>query len=207
MTCINYSENVLVVLDQEHDTHAVVSSDSDLLILVNSDDEVVGSADKLSCHDGAGVLHRAFSILLFNEQGEILLQKRAATKRLWGGYWSNSCCSHPREGETMQQACQRRMAEELGLSAELEFLYKFEYHAQFDAEGAEHELCWVYIGQCNMEPAVNVNEVSDWRYVSVAQLERELVDEPDSFTPWFKQEWRTLLENYSSNLAKLGVAS
>jgi len=205
VTWFNYSENVLVEL--AHDTHAVVSSDSDLLILVNSNDEELGSADKLVCHDGDGVLHRAFSVLLFNADGELLVQKRAPGKRLWGGYWSNSCCSHPRKGETMGQACERRMLEELGVRGDLEFQYKFEYHAKFDDEGAEHELCWVYVGRCEGTPSVNVNEISEWRFVAADQLEKELNEQPKAFTPWFKLEWETLKKNHREKLASLGVLS
>ncbi len=193
------------MVELAHDTHAVVSSDSDLLILVNSNDEEIGSADKRACHDGDGVLHRAFSVLLFNQQGELLLQKRAPGKRLWGGYWSNSCCSHPRQGETMDQASRRRVLEELGLNTELHYLYKFEYHAQFDELGAEHELCWVYIGRCDTDPAVNVNEISEWRFVSTEELASELEHNPSDFTPWFKLEWQTLVMNHRAELQSLGV--
>ena len=179
---------------------AVVSFDSDQLILVNSQDEELGSADKLTCHDGDGMLHRAFSVLLFNAKGELLIQKRADDKRLWGGYWSNSCCSHPRFGETMEEACQRRMQEELGVRTKLTFLYKFEYHADFGGKGAEHELCWVFIGRCDSEPKINVNEASDWRYVSPNELEQELVSSPASFTPWFKMEWDEIRKGYQAQL-------
>jgi len=191
---------------QAADPKAVVSSDSDLLILVNSADEEVGEADKLVCHDGQGMLHRAFSVLLFNDAGELLIQKRAAGKSLWGDYWSNSCCSQPRIGETMDEASRRRIWEELGLRADPQYLYKFEYHAQFDEDGAEHELCWVYIGRCDGEPVTNENEISEWRFVSVEALEQELENAPESFTPWFKLEWQEIKQRFSSELHALNVA-
>ena len=127
--------------------HRVVSSEQEELILVDENDREIGSLDKAACHDGTGVLHRAFSLFIFNPRGELLLQQRSRTKRLWPLYWSNSCCSHPRRGETMEEATARRLEDELHIAAELEFVYKFAYQARFDATGAENELCWVYLGR------------------------------------------------------------
>jgi isopentenyl-diphosphate delta-isomerase len=186
------------------DRFAVVSSDTDQLILVNSQDEEIGFDDKLSCHDGQGKLHRAFSVLLFNEKRELLIQRRAPGKRLWGGYWSNSCCSHPRVGETMDEAAKRRVLEELGLSvSDLTFLYKFEYHAQFGDVGAEHELCTVFIGRADLDPVVNENEISQWRYIGASTLEAELEANPEHYTPWFKMEWQQITRVFASELDAL----
>ena len=124
------------------------AADSDALILVDEADRSLGFLSKALCHEGRGVLHRAFSLLIFNERGELLIQQRAASKRLWPMYWSNSCCSHPRGDESMETATQRRLLEELGIRCPLQFLFKFQYQAQFDATGAENELCSVYIGRC-----------------------------------------------------------
>ena len=115
-------------------------------MLVDTADHIVGHLDKSSCHDGEGVLHRAFSLFIFNARGELLMQRRHASKRLWPGFWSNSCCSHPRQGETMEDAVQRRCEQELGFRTPLNYLYKFEYHARFGDLGSEHELCSVYVG-------------------------------------------------------------
>lgn len=186
-----------------HDPHAVVSSDADLLILVNEHDEVLGSADKASCHDNAGILHRAFSILIFNSQGELLLQKRSPEKRLWGDFWSNSCCSHPRQGETMDIASERRLWEELGLRVKLTYLYKFQYQADFGDAGSENELCWVYVGICDQAPSTNANEISEWRYVAKAELDRELATQPEAFTPWFKMEWDEIHRSHQHTLDAL----
>jgi isopentenyl-diphosphate delta-isomerase len=181
----------------------VVSFDSEELILVDDQDREIGFLDKARAHQGEAVLHRAFSLFIFNGRGELLLQKRADGKRLWAGFWSNSCCSHPRRGETMPVATQRRLRQELGIETALEYVYKFQYHAQFDASGAERELCWVYLGQSNDLPRINALEISDWRYVPAAQLEKEFSEHPEAFTPWFKLEWqrlntefRPLLERY-----------
>ncbi len=111
----------------------IVSSESELLILVDQEDNTVGFLDKAACHDGKGLLHRAFSVFILNSQGEILLQKRSLEKRLWGGFWSNSCCSHPRKGERVVDAAKRRCQEELGIKVDLKFLYKFSYEGGPDS--------------------------------------------------------------------------
>ena len=178
-----------------------VSFETEQLILVNSADEPVGFASKAGAHDGDGVLHRAFSLFIFNPRGELLLQQRAPEKRLWPGYWSNSCCSHPRAGERMDEAIHRRLKQELGIAAELTFLYKFEYHAQYDEEGSEHELCWVYIGCTDDEVAANASEISAWRFVEPAALDEEMRTCPDRFTPWFKLEWTRIREQFQAELA------
>jgi len=168
-------------------------ADTEQLILVDAADREVGSLDKARCHAGRGVLHRAFSLLIFNGDGELLLQQRAASKRLWPRYWSNSCCSHPRRSESMEAAIHRRLREELGLSCRLLFLFKFEYQAQFDIAGAEHELCSVFIGRSNGPVRVDPQEVLDWRWVAPEALTAELAGpQADHFTPWFHLEWQRI---------------
>jgi isopentenyl-diphosphate Delta-isomerase len=165
-------------------------TDVEALILVDGTDREVGYLDKVRCHTGRGVLHRAFSLLIFNSRRELLVQQRAASKRLWPLYWSNSCCSHPRRRETMETATRRRLGEELGLSCALQFLFKFEYQAQFDATGAEHELCSVYIGRSDAPPRINRDEIDAWRWVGPERLDQELAGpEAERFTPWFRLEW------------------
>jgi isopentenyl-diphosphate delta-isomerase len=174
----------------------VVSSESEELILVNSADEQIGTLAKSTCHDGQGVLHRAFSLFVFNDNGELLIQQRAADKRLWPSYWANSCCSHPRAGETMDDAVARRLYQELGVTADLAYRYKFEYHAEFQDVGAEHELCWVYTGRCDDEPVINTTEIQAWEWIAPAALTRLIDSVPDRFTPWLKLEWQTLNSEY-----------
>jgi isopentenyl-diphosphate delta-isomerase len=174
----------------------IVSNASEELILVDEMDREIGFKPKNDCHLGKGVLHRAFSIFVFNSANELLLQQRSGEKMLWPSYWSNTCCSHPRRGETMQQAVARRLRQELGFECPLEYLYKFKYHAQFGAIGAEHEFCYVYYGRYDGPVDVNVNEIAAWRFVGVEALEKELAEAPDTFTPWFKMEWRHLRANY-----------
>jgi isopentenyl-diphosphate Delta-isomerase len=174
----------------------VVSNANEPLILVDELDREVGFKAKDDCHTGKGVLHRAFSIFVFNSDNELLLQQRSPSKMLWPSYWSNTCCSHPRRGESMDEAVSRRLAQELGFQCPLEFLYKFKYQAQFGAVGAEHEYCWVYFGRYDGPVDVNVTEIENWRFVGVDDLEGELAAAPDTFTPWFKMEWVHIKANY-----------
>lgn len=167
----------------------VVSSEREELILVDDQDREIGFQSKADCHDRDGLLHRAFSLFVFNRDGEVLLQRRAANKRLWPLYWSNSCCSHPRRGEDMEEAVHRRLYQELRIRSELNYLYKFQYAASFGAAGSERELCWVYAGLSEDPVRANATEISEWRYVSPLQLDNELQRRPERFTPWFKLEW------------------
>lgn len=172
--------------------HPTVSSEAEQLILVDADDRAVGSASKAAAHDGHGQRHRAFSLFIFNQHGELLLQQRSRGKRLWPGYWANSCCSHPRQGESMEQATERRLQQELGMRCPLHYLFKFEYQAYYHELGAEHELCWVYAGTCTQPVRANATEVEAWRFVTPAALDREIARHPDRFTPWLKLEWARL---------------
>ena len=174
----------------------VVSNASEQLILVDEFDREIGFKAKNDAHLGKGVLHRAFSIFVFNSANELLLQQRSPGKMLWPNYWSNTCCSHPRRGEVMQEAVVRRLSQELGFECPLTFLYKFKYQAQFGTIGAEHEYCSVYYGRYDGSVDANVNEIAAWRWVDVATLESELAATADRFTPWFKMEWVHIKANY-----------
>lgn len=185
-----------------NDHHRIVSSESEQLILVDRKDNEIGFISKADAHDGAGVLHRAFSLFLFNDAGELLLQQRAPGKRLWGGYWSNSCCSHPRRGETMQAATSRRLLDELNFEARLEYVYRFCYQAGFGDAGSENELCHVFLGKASDHIRPNDSEIAAIRFVSPAELGAELVEQPEHFTPWFKQEWEELQKNYREQLER-----
>ena len=175
----------------------IVSSEAEPLILVDSDDQELGFLDKGTCHDGEGVLHRAFSLFIFNPQGQVLLQQRAAGKRLWPHFWSNSCCSHPRRGESMQLATERRCQQELGFSTQLQFVYKFEYSAKYEDIGSERELCSVFIGTLQDSLSVNQTEIQNIKWLWPDDLDQSMNTEPSQYTPWFAQEWRTLRTQYS----------
>jgi isopentenyl-diphosphate delta-isomerase len=180
-----------------------VSSDDEPLILVDTEDRPTGSASKRVCHDGDGLLHRAFSIFLFRDDGRVLLQQRSALKRLWPLYWSNACCSHPRLGEETPDAAQRRLRQELGLAAELHYVYKFRYQARYDASGSEHELCWVFVGRVSAEPRIHPDEIGDCREYTAEDLDAAVSRSPETFTPWFLMEWRALRGEYRERVRQL----
>lgn len=155
------------------------------VILVDEQDNAIGTMEKMEAHK-KGVLHRAFSILLFNDKGEILLQKRAAAKYHSGGLWTNTCCSHPLPNERIDDATHRRLKQEMGIDVPLKFEFKFIYKAELDKNLAEHEVDHVYTGYFNGMPAVNPAEVDDWRFVSLNLLRESMVQNPSNYTVWFK---------------------
>ncbi len=180
----------------------IVSSESEELILVDTQDNETGHRSKAECHDGDGILHRAFSLFLFNGHRELLLQRRSESKRLWPGYWSNSCCSHPRRGESIHTATQRRLSDELNVTATLEYVYKFRYQASFGDAGAENELCHVFLGTTGGVLRPNVSEIAEVRFVTARELSAELEANADAFTPWFKMEWLALNRKFPEMLAR-----
>lgn len=181
----------------------VVSFENERLILVDENDSILGYKSKAECHNGDGILHRAFSVFIFNGRNEVLMQQRAKEKRLWPLIWSNSCCSHPREGETYEFAANRRLDEELGLKTELHYLYKFKYHARYKNEGSEYELCSVYIGKTDSLPKINETEIADLKFFSKQELDEQLQKNPDAFSPWFKMEWQQLKDKYWQQIEAL----
>jgi isopentenyl-diphosphate Delta-isomerase len=180
-----------------------IAADSDSLILVDEADQGVGHLSKVLCHEGRGILHRAFSLLIFNAGGELLIQQRSASKRLWPLYWSNSCCSHPRSAETIESAIHRRLHEELGLRCPLHFLFKFQYQAQFDATGAENELCSVFIGCSTDSVKIDTQEIHAWRWISPDALQAEMAQGAGNFTPWFELEWARIWCGYRAEVLDL----
>ena len=156
------------------------------LILVNEADEILGYADKLAVHVGAGLLHRAFSIFIFNAEGAILLQRRAEGKYHFPGKWTNACCSHPVRNETTCDAAERRLSEEMGLEVPLREVFSFIYRAKDVQTGlVEHELDHVLLGQTDEQPRANPDEVAEWRWIALIDLQQELGSDPHSYTPWF----------------------
>jgi isopentenyl-diphosphate delta-isomerase len=155
------------------------------VILVNENDKEVGSMEKMAAHK-AGLLHRAFSVLIFNSRGDLLLQKRADGKYHSAGLWTNTCCSHPRPGETVAEAAQKRLMYEMGIDVQPEFAFKFIYRVKFDAGLTEHELDYVLFGQFDGAPAVNPKEVSEWRYVDLRLAQKDIAAHPEVYSYWFK---------------------
>ena len=171
-----------------------VSNERDLVVLVDSNDNEIGLRDKRSTHEGRGILHRAISVFLFNDKQELLLAQRHEDKPLWGGFWSNSCCTHPYFKESTQHAAERRVLQELGLETQLEFVYKFEYRAEWSEEYAEHELCSVFVGYVVGDPVCNETEVKDWQWIKRTELEKSIREKSLPLTPWMLLEWEELCQ-------------
>ena len=191
--------NFLTVVITMGTAQTTVSFDSEDLILVDARDHVVGTAPKIEVHRPGGVLHRAFSIFIYAATGHVLLHQRSKEKPLWPGFWTNSCCSHPRSGESYEQATHRRLQEELGIQTTLTRLYQFEYRADFGNVGSEHELCAVYLG-CFDEPVPIIphpEEVAAWDWVEITTVDEWVDTNPERFTPWFLLEWQALRGRYA----------
>lgn len=155
------------------------------VILVDEHDEVIGTMEKMEAHQ-KGVLHRAFSILLFNPQGEILLQKRSKSKYHSGGLWTNTCCSHPRPDESMNAATRRKLKQEMGIDLQPEYAYKFIYNVNLDHGLIEHEYDHVFVGQFDGTPEVNNEEVEDWKFMDLNDLREDARRNPKDYTHWFR---------------------
>lgn len=158
------------------------------VILVDEADKQVGLGEKVASHMGAGVLHRAFSVFIFNTKGEFLLQKRSAGKMLWPLFWTNTCCSHPREGEDYQAAGQRRLQEEMGFTCELSPVGSFIYHASYEDVGSENELCSVLTGTYDGAVVPDPDEAAEYSWVDFNELKKDVAAHPEKYTPWFKLE-------------------
>jgi isopentenyl-diphosphate delta-isomerase len=156
------------------------------VILVDKNDKEVGIGEKIKTHQ-EGKLHRAFSIFVFNSNGELLLQKRAKSKYHCGGMWSNTCCSHPRPGESVEKAVHRRLKEEMGFDCELKEIFSFTYKVKFDDNFFEHEYDHVFIGNFDGKPNPNPEEVGEWKWISIEELKKDIRKNPDSYTYWLKK--------------------
>ena len=155
------------------------------VILVNEKDEVLGSMEKLEAHL-KGALHRAFSIFIFNDQKELLIHQRAFDKYHSPGLWTNTCCSHPFPEETTLGAANRRLEEEMGMQCSLTPIFTFVYKAGFENGLTEHEFDHVMIGYYNSEPKININEVADWKWMSLENVRLDIKSHPENYTAWFK---------------------
>ncbi|WP_406683384.1 isopentenyl-diphosphate Delta-isomerase [Seonamhaeicola sp. MEBiC1930] len=164
------------------------------VILVNENDEQIGLMPKMEAHEKA-VLHRAFSVFIFNDKNELMLQQRALDKYHSPGLWTNTCCSHQRDGETNIEAGKRRLQEEMGFVTELEETISFIYKAPFDNGLTEHELDHVLIGKYNNEPSINLNEVASWKWMALEDVKNDIILNPDLYTEWFKVIFDKFYEN------------
>ena len=155
------------------------------VILVDKNDNQVGLMPKLEAHE-KGILHRAFSVFIFNSKYELLLQKRASSKYHSGGLWTNTCCSHPREGEDILNAANRRLDEEMGIKTSLRKVYDFIYKAELDNQLTEHEFDHVFYGVCDNDPILNKDEAEDFKWVDMETLNNDIIKNEDNYTVWFK---------------------
>ena len=155
------------------------------VILVDELDNPIGLMEKLEAHEKA-LLHRALSVLIFNSKNEFLLQQRSDNKYHSPGLWTNSCCSHPRPNETVEEAAKRRLKEEMGMSCETLKLFHFMYKAEFENGLTEHELDHVFVGKTDSLPNLNPDEAKSYRYLDLEALISEIEEKPELFTPWFK---------------------
>lgn len=167
--------------------------EEELVLLVNERDEPVGTMGKLRAHQ-EGALHRAFSVFLFDDTGRLLLQRRAAGKYHSPGLWTNTCCSHPRPNEAVADAARRRLMEEMGIDTIVEHRFSFLYRASFDNGLIEHELDHVFFGRWNGDARPNPDEVDDWTYIHLDDLEAELTRHPERYTAWLRICWKQVRE-------------
>jgi isopentenyl-diphosphate delta-isomerase, type 1 len=167
-----------------HEKRKVIKM-NDRVILVDENDRELGMEDKIRAHSGAGKLHRAFSLFIFNSKGNMLLQKRGENKYHSGGLWTNACCSHPQPGESLDQAAHRRLKEEMGFDCALEETFSFLYKANFDNGLTEWEFDHVFIGSFDAEIKADKNEVSEWKWVSIEELRSDISAHPHNYTLWF----------------------
>ena len=155
------------------------------VILVDENDNKIDLMPKMEAHEKA-VLHRAFSVFIFNEKNELMLQQRAMHKYHTPGLWTNTCCSHQRDGETNLQAGKRRLQEEMGSVADLEEKTAFIYKAPFDNGLTEHEYDHIMVGYFNDDPTINPDEVASWKWMSLEAVKADIAENPQLYTAWFK---------------------
>lgn len=167
------------------------------VVLVNEFDEEIGAMDKLEAHE-RGLLHRAFSVLVFNSKNELLLQRRAFGKYHSEGLWTNTCCSHPYPGESILDAGKRRLFEEMGFTCELKHAFSFIYKAELDKGLTEYELDHVMIGFSEETPHLNLEEVSAFRWMSIKEIIADMEFYPENYTAWFL----ILMTDYNAKIEK-----
>ncbi|WP_459212839.1 isopentenyl-diphosphate Delta-isomerase [Aquimarina rhabdastrellae] len=166
------------------------------VILVNEQDEPIGLMPKMEAHEKA-LLHRAFSVFIINDKNELMLQQRAMHKYHSPGLWTNTCCSHQRDGESNIAAGKRRLQEEMGFSVALKETTSFIYKAPFDNGLTEHEYDHILVGSYNESPVINPDEVADWKWMDIEAVKMDIEKDPDAYTVWFK----IIFEKFYSHIA------
>ncbi len=177
------------------------------VILVDSNDNPIGLEEKVKCHLPNGKLHRAFTALLFDNEGRLVLTKRSSSKMLWPGDWDGTVASHPRENETYISSAERRMPEEVGIECKFDYLFKFEYHVPYKDVGSENEICGTLIGIIEKSSKFNLvdEEISETKWISANELINELKKNPQIYCPWMiialyflPNSEKTMLSKYNS---------
>ena len=184
------------------------------VILVDQNDNPIGKEDKVKCHLPNGILHRAFTALIFNGEGKLLLTKRSEGKMLWPGYWDGTVASHPRESETYVLSAERRMPEEIGIVCKMNYMNKFEYHVPYKDIGSENEICGTLIGIVDDfdETCLIKDEISEIKWIDSDELKNELEQNMDVYCPWMvialyfldrsidvDDKFRSLIKNWTKN--------
>lgn len=181
------------------------------LILVDSDDKPIGTEEKVKCHLPNGKLHRAFTILLFNREGKLLLTQRSMDKMLWPGDWDGTVASHPRQSETYVSSAERRLPEELGISCKLDYLFKFEYHVPYKDIGSENEVCGTLIGIVDDPTKIKLvkEEINDIKWNTLDDLLNDIKKSPQIYCPWMivalyflSESKKDILPQHSAILSK-----
>lgn len=165
------------------------------MILVDENDKELGFEEKIAGHQNGGKLHRAFSIFVFNSKEELLLQKRAREKYHSALLWANTCCSHPRPGESLKEAVHRRLKEEMGFDCDLEEKFSFIYKVDLENGISENEFDHVFVGKFNGAPAPDKKEVADWKWIDVEELKKDIKENPEKYTYWLKDSFNKVLQH------------
>lgn len=167
-----------------------------MVILVDSNDHPIGVMPKMEAHE-KGALHRAFSVLIFNSDGELLLQRRAISKYHSGGLWTNTCCSHPAPGQDTAVAAAKRLEEEMGIRASIDYHSCFIYQTGLDHGLQENEFDHIYIGYSDQQPVLNPDEVAEYKYLPPAKVSEDILKHPQDYSVWFKIIWQKLIDTGS----------
>jgi len=165
------------------------------VVLVDKNDNQIGLMPKMEAHQ-KGILHRAFSIFIINSQNQILLQKRSANKYHSAGLWTNTCCSHPIEGENIIDAGSRRLHEEMGIKTDLKVAFNFTYKAELENGLIEHEYDYVLIGEFNGTPKLNKDEAEDWKWISIEEVRKDIIENETDYTVWFVIAFEYFYKNF-----------
>ena len=173
----------------------------EMVVLVDPYDRPLGKMEKMEAHE-KGILHRAFSVFVFNDKNELMLQQRALSKYHSPGLWTNTCCSHPRDGEMPEEAAHRRLVEEMGFDCEIGKAFDFTYKADVGQGLTEHEFDHVFIGKSGKTPEINTDEVHSWKYMKMDDIRNEIKTDPEKYTVWFRIAFDEVEKHLNNRIVK-----